>query len=205
MTVRHAYCAMQHFCSSQTELSCPKNLVDYAADGRLKLSISVDGVGAPHDRHRVYFDGRGSFDDVQKNLESLLSRGVSPSLTCTITKENVGSLTEFAKYCLERDLNFRFSPYRQPANASESLKSDNDTLIAELLRCYSWLETRLPKRSLYEVHRFADINLKKPKTWICSIGTNAIALASDGKACLCQFDLEHPVGNALTENIFQNS
>jgi uncharacterized protein len=183
--------------------SFPLDLIDYAASGKLKLSISLDGTRQWHDKHRVYQDGQGSFCDVDRNIELLLRRGIRAAVSCTITKDNVNGLTEFAQYCVERDLTFRFSPYRQPFASRESLKSENKTLIEELGRCYGWLENHLPARSLYEVHRFADVDLRRPRMQLCGIGSNAIAITSDGQVCLCPFDLDNPIGNGLKSNIVQ--
>ncbi len=181
----------------------PPDLIDYAANGRIRISISLDGIEQWHDKHRSYQNGQGSFSDVDRNIELLLRRGVRPSISATVTSENVKGLTELAEYCVNRDLNFRFSPYRRPFSSPADLKSENAELIYELKRCYEWLENHLPVRSLYEVHKLGDINLKTPKVRICGIGTNAIAITSDGKVSLCQFDMEDPIGNGLEHNIVQ--
>lgn len=179
----------------------PPDLIDYAVNGRLRISISLDGVQQWHDKHRSYQNGQGSFRDVDRNIELLLRRGVRPSISATVTSENVKGLTELAEYCVLRDLNFRFSPYRRPFSSQADLKSDNAELIYELRRCYEWLENHLPVRSLYQVHKLGDINLQTPKIRICGIGTSAMAITSDGKVSLCQFDIADPIGNGLETNV----
>jgi len=179
----------------------PPDLIDYAASGRVGISISLDGIQQWHDKHRIYQNGQGSFRDVDRNIELLLRRGVRPSVSATVTGENVKGLTEFVEYCVHRDLNFRLSPYRRPFSSTADLNSDNEELIYELKRCYEWLENHLPARSLYQVHRLGDINLKTPKVRICGIGTNSIAITSDGKVSLCPYDLATPIGNGLVDNV----
>jgi uncharacterized protein len=181
----------------------PPDLVEYAASGRIGISISLDGIEQWHDKQRFYHCGRGSFRDIDQNIDLLLRRGVRPSLSATITSENVKGLTELAEYCVHRDLRFRLSPYRRPLLSLADQKSENAELIYELKRCYEWLEDHLPSRSLYEVHQFGDISLKTPKVRVCGIGTNTLVFSSDGRLSLCPFDLENPVGNGLENNAIE--
>lgn len=181
----------------------PPDLIDYVVSGMVDIAISLDGVEQWHDKHRSYQNGNGSFHDVDKNIELLLERGVNPSISSTITRDNVKGLTELAEYCVQRNLRFRFSPYRRPFTSQADLKSENTELIYELKRCYEWLECHLPARSLYEIHRFADIDLKTPKARICGVGVNTVAITSEGKASLCQFDMDNPIGNGLENNVLQ--
>jgi uncharacterized protein len=176
-------------------------VVDYAADGKVRLSISLDGIQQWHDKNRPYANGRGSFQDVDRTLDLLLRRGIRPGISVTITKENVKGLTELAKYCIEHKLRFRFSPYRRTLTSPAELKSENEELIYELRRCYAWLEDHLPERSLHRVHKFGDINFGGPKVRVCKIGDTEAAIRTDGKVCLCQFDMENPVGNGLNGGI----
>lgn len=179
----------------------PSDVIDYATSGKIRLAISLDGVQQWHDKHRAYPNGVGSFRDVDRNIELLLRHGVRPSISATITRENVRGLTELAEYCIHRDLHFRFSPYRRPLSGQLDLTSDNAELTLELRRCYEWIESHLPTRSLYDMHRFADINLKRPKSRICGIGNNMLAISSLGDMCLCQFDMANPIGSALEEDV----
>jgi uncharacterized protein len=78
----------------------------------------------------------------------------------------------------------------------EDLRGDNADLISELSRCYAWIEGHLPSRSLYECHRLGDINLKVPRIRNCGIGENGMTLTSDGKCCLCQYEMANPLGDA---------
>jgi uncharacterized protein len=178
----------------------PADLIDYAVDKKLRTTISLDGVQKWHDKHRFYKNGLGSFRDIDENINILLRRGVRPGISATITTVNVKGLTELAEYCVDRDLHFRFSPYRRPFSSPADLRSENEELIYELQRCYGWLENHLPNRSLHELHRFGDIDFRVPKVRICGIAVNSVAVTSDGKACLCQFDMDNPVGDMMKDD-----
>ena len=163
--------------------------------------MSLDGVGHWHDKNRPYANGQGSFRDVDRTIDLLLRRSVKLGISVTITKNNVRGLTQLAEYCIDRGLSFRFSPYRQTTASPEELKSDNEEMIFELLRCYKWIEGHLPARSFPRLHRFGDISFMSPKTRVCGIGDCEVGITTDGKVCLCQFDMENPLGDGLNRGI----
>ncbi len=177
------------------------DLIDYAADRRVHLSMSLDGSEQWHDKNRPYANGQGSFRDVERSIDTLLQRDIRPGLITTITKHNVKGLTELAEYCVNRGLHFRFSPYRQTVTATEDLKCGNDEMIFELRRCYEWLESHLPIENLGRIHKFSDISFRGPKTRVCGIGDSEAAISIDGKLCLCQFDFDGVIGDALSDSV----
>jgi uncharacterized protein len=179
----------------------PPDLIEYAVDGKTGISMSLDGVQQWHDKNRFYLSGQGSFRDVDKSLDMLLRRGVKPGISTTITSQNVKGLTELVEYCLNRDLGFRFAFYRKTPSSPADLECDHAELIYELKRCYEWIENHLPTRTLYRVHRLDDMSLRIPRSHFCAVGKDTIALTTDGKACLCAFDIEDPIGNGMDDNI----
>lgn len=181
----------------------PKSLIDYLVAGKLGISVSLDGVGKWHNQQRFYKDGRGSFSDVEKNLEILLSRGLRPSILTTVTRDNLYGITEFADYCWQRDLGFRFSLYREKANSPLDLRNDNAEVIRELLKCYSWMENHLPIRNLSNCHQFGDVSFRTPKVRNCGIGASGITVTSDGKFCLCQYEMSDPLGDVQRSDFVQ--
>lgn len=178
------------------------DLLECITDKRLGISVSLDGVGRWHDKQRKYLSGKGSFSDVDTNIRTLLSRGVYPYILTTVTKDNVLGLTELAKYCVKLDLGFRFSFYRDTALTSEELRNDNAVLIRELTRCYEWMGRNLSRRSIY-CHKLGDMNLRLPKVRGCGIGKNGITITSDGKLCLCQYEMSNPLGDVLQNNVIE--
>jgi len=183
-----------HIITNATAL--PTKLIDYLVAGKLSVAVSLDGVGQWHNKHRHYANGTGSFVDVNRNIETLISRGIRPYILTTITPDNAPGVTELAEYCIQRELGFRLSLLRDPAATASQLPADNATLIRELLRCYAWIESHLPSRSLYECHRFGDIDLRTPRIRNCGIGQGGMTITSDGECCLCQYEMSDPLGNA---------
>ncbi len=180
----------------------PESLVDYLSAGKLGISVSLDGVGEWHDRQRFYGNGHGSFSDVEKNLETLLSHRVRPSILTTVTRNNLRGVTKLAEYCWQRDLGFRFSLYREVTTPFD-LRNDNAEIVRELLECYSWMEEHLPIQDLSGRHQFGDVNFRIPKVRNCGIGLGGVTLTSDGKFCLCQYEMSDPLGDVRKSDFVQ--
>jgi uncharacterized protein len=181
----------------------PSSLIEYASSGKICISVSLDGVEEWHDKQRRYQNDSGSFRDVDSNLNKLLSVGIRPYILTTVTKDNVCGITELAEYCIQRELGFRFSFYRDVPSSPDNLKNDNLQLTQELLKCYEWIANNLPARSLYQSHKFGDTNLKVPKIRSCGIGVNGMTLTSNGEVCVCQYKMSEPIGNAFENNTVQ--
>ena len=56
------------------------NILDMCANYGVTISLSLDGPRPVHDRNRVGFDGRGTFDQVMEGLECLRSHVAGPQL-----------------------------------------------------------------------------------------------------------------------------
>lgn len=181
----------------------PPSLIGYISSGKIGISVSLDGVEEWHDKQRRYHNGSGSFRDVDNNLNKLLSMGIRPYILTTVTKDNVCGITKLAEYCIQRNLSFRFSFYREVSTSFDDLKNDNLQLTRELLRCYEWVANNLPARSLYQFHKFGDMNLKVPKLRGCGVGVSGMTLSSNGEVCVCQYKMSEPIGNAFKNNTVQ--
>lgn len=65
------------------------------------VSVSIDGTQVLHDSNRVYLSGKGTFRAVMKGFQTLKTLGVSNSISCTITWENVEHLKEVLRWFIE--------------------------------------------------------------------------------------------------------
>lgn len=174
-----------------------QTFIDYILQERVGISVSLDGVGKWHDVQRPYVNGNGSFKKVDANISKLLTEGINFNILAVITKKNVSGLTELAKYCLERNLAFRFGFYRDIPTFLGEIDVDNKNLIRELKKCYSWIGQNLPEKNLQSLHKLADIRLNGPKVRNCGIGYNSLTVGHDGSVSICQYEMEVSLGNVL--------
>ena len=82
--------------------------------GEVKLMISLDGIGATHDRQRPLKGGGGSFAEIEHAVdEVLLPNGVRPSISITVTRSNAHGIADVVRWALKRDLPVSLNFYRQ--------------------------------------------------------------------------------------------
>ena len=77
---------------------------DLFTEHGVKVGISIDGDRAANDRHRVYLDGRSSYDKVVTAIRNLLNERYRPlyaGLLCTIDVRNDPVSTYDALACLD--------------------------------------------------------------------------------------------------------
>jgi len=163
----------------------------FIKDNRISVMISVDGGREIQDKHRCYCDGRGSFDDVKKNIEKFKeARG--------------GYLTARATVCRT---DFRFKNIKDDllamgfTNAITSMvdtSEDSDLFIGgeytnEVLEQYRILAddyvSSVKKGEKNLNHLFTNylnaLYFKKMKIRGCNAGESGIAVGTNGKIYPC--------------------
>ncbi|MFG5408966.1 radical SAM protein [Piscinibacter sakaiensis] len=69
-----------------------------ARPGPLMVHLSLDGVAAVNDRDRVFTNGRGTFDRVDRAAHRLLAAGVTVNLSMVLTPHNAHGLPALLDY-----------------------------------------------------------------------------------------------------------
>src|SRR5262249_24851250 len=69
-----------------------RRMLQFLHEAGMRLMISLDGVGAAHDRQRVFVNGRGSFSQVAKAIERAIECGMAPDLSITVTGHSADDL-----------------------------------------------------------------------------------------------------------------
>ena len=195
----------------------------FIKDNKISVMISVDGGKELQDKHRCYCDGRGSFDDVKKNIERFKeARG--------------GFLTARATVCRT---DFRFKKIRDDlldmgfTNAVTSIvdTAENSPLFIggaytdQVLEQYQILaddyvaafkEGRKNPNILF-ANILDKLYFKKLKIRSCSAGSGGLAVGTDGNIYPCHRFMgmpeyivgtledgidEHARGNYRNANIF---
>lgn len=103
--------------------------------GTLDVMVSLDGVGALHDRVRGV---PGNFDDAVRVLDHLLEKRdrVKVRVGCTVIHDNVHGLHELLDFCIRRDVYIKFRlgvPHRRLYNV---------TPVPKTIGKRTWLDTQ---------------------------------------------------------------
>ncbi|MFO3797885.1 MAG: radical SAM protein, partial [Anaerolineales bacterium] len=120
--------------------------IAWMLENRVRLMISLDGLGQIHDQMRPARDGKSSFARLSQTLENLLlPAGLIPNITLTVTRLNSAHIAETVRWVLERNLPLSLNFYRQPLGSPEELAAEEQALIEGMRAAYRIYETFLPE------------------------------------------------------------
>jgi len=178
-----------------------KTIISELKTQKLRLMISLDGIGNWHDIQRPYAGGRGSFEDVVAGIELALSNGVIPHISVTISGRNAAGLPEVVAWILERELPFSIDFYRQNdfSVSHEDLKLDEEKIITGMRAAFKVIEQNLPKHSL--LASLTDrANLAIPHERTCAAGRDYLVFNQHGGVAKCHMKMTEPLTDLHVED-----
>jgi len=160
----------------------------------LELMISLDGVGADHDRQRPTLGGGGSFARVVATIDRAIALDLLPQISVTISVESVGGLPQLLELLLDRELPFSLS-FVRPANFDAiAVHHAEQSIIAGMRAAYAAIERRPPRRSL--LGSLLDrTNLSTAHRRTCGVGENYMVFDQRGNIAKCQMTINQPVSS----------
>lgn len=168
---------------------------------RIRLALSLDGLGVRHDIQRPDRGGQGSFARLEKTLDAIAEQhnepdGLQVSVTITLTKLNLDGLTETVRFLLERGLPFSLNFYRISGRAEHpDLTPDPAELIRVLRAAYTEL-AHVPLAARVLLPGLAD-RVRADFTHLrpCGVGDSYVAIDPLGRPARCHMDLAHPAAS----------
>jgi uncharacterized protein len=169
-------------------------MICWLHEANLRLMISLDGLGAAHDQHRVFRNGRGSFVSVSHSIERALAAGLQPDLSITVTGQSAQDLPAVVEFALERDLLFNLNFYRDTKLASSpaQLRAEEVRLIAGVRDALAVISGSLPRRRLIDgmLDRSA---FNQAHEHACGAGIAYLVVDQAGGIARCQMELDQTV------------
>jgi len=177
---------------------------DYLAAHQIRAAVSLDGLGADQDGQRPC---PGSEDSsaarVLGNIARMRARGISVSVSVTLTRRNLRGLPELAALLLERELPFGLSFYRPPEpRAADPLAFSSEEAVQALSETFAVVEAHLPGSGL--LPSLADrASLRAPHQRTCGVGENYLAIGCTGEIFACQMEVGggRPLGTIAERDI----
>lgn len=130
------------------------NIINELQKRGFEMLISLDGLKNFNDRQRIYADGRGTFNDIEKAINLLLSSDYPFSVLITITPENIGGLPDLVAYLLDKKVRFIFNFIRDnPLLKNEEKtplieRTNENALIQGLIKTYQIIKDSPPPYSV---------------------------------------------------------
>ena len=189
-----------------------ESIVDFLAENRFGVTVSIDGDRELHDRMRVFHDGRGSYDVIEPKIRMLLARHRTNSIGARVTlSSGVRDVRRIYDH-LTRELGFEgvgFSPATANPNRLYHIGGpqmdnvlDRFTELAYDYRDYALRGGR---------HYFTNANdtLKElhqgiSKAYTCGAGLGLLGVGPSGDIGACHRFVDSPVaqmGNVLENGV----
>lgn len=169
---------------------------------KFKVSISIDGTQANHDKIRFTRASRGrsgTWSTIQENILRLKEVGINPYILHTITRSNFTQIDLFAEYFSSIGCGFRLSLERSDHAVEPELQKKISGTLTHFYRSFSEfapLEIRFDRDA-----KFSEWTLDKKKHIACSSCRKYFAISQRGEISSCQMRLDEPVGDLISDSI----
>jgi len=168
-------------------------VIEFLAENRVGVTISIDGPKEVQDKFRVFHNGSGSYDVVAPKIKELLkrhtSRPIGARVTLTSGKMDVKRIYKH----LTEDIGFwevGFAPVTTAPNRGHAL---SDRGYDEMLEQFSDLAYEFLEASVQNRHHgfsnvketLEELHKGVSKAFPCGAGLGLLGVATDGDVALC--------------------
>lgn len=172
-------------------------LVRFLKETGTSISISLDGYGDAHDIFRVNAAGKGSWDTVSANVETLIAHGIRPYIMGTISRDSCRSLPELVSWIYARKLNCRLSVVRNPGaswsggDRRQEYAEYNRVLAEAFDRAFTVLEDPGVAIDLRYGLDLCELEFDHPSQGItCGTGDSHLVIKPDGSLVACPMTIQ---------------
>jgi len=168
-------------------------VIEFLAENRVSVTISIDGPRELQDKFRVFHNGEGSYDLVAPKIRELLERHRTRPIGARVTlASGVTDVKRIFRHLTE-DIGFRevgFAPATTSPNRAYAVsESGMDDILAQFSDLsFEFLEAAVGNRhhafsnvkdTLEEIHKGVS------KAFPCGAGLGLLGVATDGDVNLC--------------------
>lgn len=143
-----------------------------------RVAFSVDGVGAAHDRHRPFVNGRSSSDLVWRNLEMAAAVIPESSIHIVLNPDTLGEVYQ----TVERLSALGYRDITLLPNVDTAWPQPNRETARQL---YFELVDLMRQRPGLIVSPIYDMGLTEPRLRVCGFGKEDLAVAPTGTLYPC--------------------
>jgi uncharacterized protein len=182
-----------------------RSIIDRIKARGIKVMISVDGVNNTQNIHRRISDEQGSFIFVERTINNLLARGITPFISITLTPFNLDGLPSTISYVLDRNLPFNINFFRDNdcATIHDGLASNKNRVVNAIRDAFKIIQEKLPAQSLLgEILDRSQFVHPRYKT--CGVGESYLVIDHLGQVSKCHMDMENPITNISVINPLRN-
>ena len=171
------------------------------ASRRIRVMISLDGIGDAHDSQRRTVGGRRSFKQVDATIGRMIAAGVPPHVSITITQRNASAVSDVVKYCLDRDLTFTLNLFRdnECAGSFNDLQYEESAIIETFRSAFHQIELNLPRWSILGCVLDRG-QLVQPRQVACGVARDYVVVDQRGGIAQCHMEIEKTLGDVFSDD-----
>ena len=168
-------------------------MIDFLADERIGVTISIDGPQEIQDKFRVFSNGQGSYDIAAPKIKALLARHTTRPIGArvTLTKQTLDVQRIYNH--LFHDMGFWEVGFAPVTTAPQRGHAIDDTGHDDLLAQFRALAQDFLQASLQNKHHgfsnvretLQEIHHGHAKAYPCGAGIGLLGVATDGQVSLC--------------------
>ncbi len=169
-------------------------IADWLAQAKMKVMVSLDGIGEIHDQQRPRVGGGKTFETVERTVDEILRpRGILPDITITVTGMNARGIADAVEWALARELPVSLNLYRQNplAVSRRELVLEEAAIVEGMSAAYEVFEKYLPTRPFFD--GLLDRVQSTAHTHTCGVGISYLVISHQGKVAQCQMHLGESV------------
>ncbi len=161
--------------------------LDYATRARIMVALSIDGGRAAHDRNRVFPDGRGSFEQVDRAAAMLLERQPYAPALMVVGPDTVESYSASVRALVERGFRYVVVSLDHTANWTEATMRALRRQYRALAQAYeAWTQAeRKFYFSPFEMKLESHIKGPDHCRENCAFGQQQLSVGPDGRLYPC--------------------
>jgi len=185
-------------------VALPRHLIRSLKAETIKVMISLDGVGGPHDVQRPTVNGRPSFHLVDRTITTLIEEDWAPHLSITITRRNAEGVADVVRFALERGMTFSLNFFRDNdcATSFPDLRYEEEAMISAVLAAFRVIEEFLPPWSV--LGSVLDRGqLLEPRQRSCGVGQDYVVIDQRGRVAKCHMEIERTLGDVFRDDPLQ--
>lgn len=174
-----------HFVLITNGLLITPEIASFLAENEFDVGLSLDGDKAVNDSMRVDFNDQGTFTKIEKSLTILLDKGITPSISCTLSKHNWKQPENILG--LIKKYNLHSFGYNLPAINGNIQFSKEERAV--MIRHLMLAETEIVKNRVIE-DKVVDRRLRsfvEQQVWLkdCAAYGQQFVITPDGKVGIC--------------------
>ena len=169
------------------------DVIDFLADERIGVTISIDGPQEIQDKFRVFSNGKGSYDIAAPKIKALLARHTTRPIGArvTLTKQTL-DVQRIYRHLFD-EMGFWEVGFAPVTTAPQRDHAISDSGYDDLLEQFRALAHEFLQASLQGRHHgfsnvretLQEIHHGHAKAYPCGAGIGLLGVATDGQVSLC--------------------